>query len=102
MSHSKKIDDGGLAFPGKRWQQVGTIADHGYSDDDTPTFDEVGHPGMSLRDYFAGQALAGICAGLCSDISRGDRAYHRVGFTDAAEDAYILADAMIAARKAGA
>ena len=54
--------------------------------------------GMSLRDYFAGQALAGITAGLCSDTSVGDRAYDRVRFSHAAEDAYAMADAMLAAR----
>lgn len=48
------------------------------------------HPGMSLRDWFAGQALAGI-ASISSD-----------GFSlspeDEAEWAYQRADAMLAAR----
>ncbi len=59
-------NDGGPAFP--RDQQ------------------EWGVPGMSLRDWFAGQALAGLMAeGSC--------------FTeDAAKGAYFAADAMIAAR----
>lgn len=57
---TKKIEDGGLAYPGKRWQQVGTVADHGFSDDDSPTYDYVDHPGMSLRDHFAGKVLASV------------------------------------------
>lgn len=52
--------------------------------------------GMTLRDYFAGQALAGILAGS------GDK----TGFVDydekiVARSAWGMADAMIAARKEG-
>lgn len=92
---STKINDGGLAFPGTRWQQVGTVADHGFSDDDTPTFDHVTHPGMSLRDWFAGQAMAGLYAG------RGGQAIQERHFGEDARLAYAAADAMIAAREAG-
>lgn len=87
-----KIDDGGPAFSGGLFEPQ-----HGGSNDREPW-----NHGMSLRDWFAGQALAGITAGLCSDTSHGNRAYDRVGFSHAAQDAYKLADAMIAARKAGA
>ncbi len=87
-----KIDDGGPAFSGGLFEPQ-----HGGSNDREPW-----NHGMSLRDWFAGQALAGITAGLCSDVSRGDSAYDRLGFSDAAQDAYKLADCMIAARKAGA
>lgn len=76
-----KIDNGGSAFP------VAVNPDFKFA-----------HDGMSLRDWFAGQALAGITAGLCSDASHGNRAYDRVGFSHAAQDAYTMADAMIAAR----
>ncbi|NTG07198.1 hypothetical protein [Rhizobium rhizogenes] len=86
-----KIDDGGLAFPGTRQEQVGTVADHGF-DDDAPTFDDVHHPGMSLRDWFAGQALA--------ESTRGIWDSHK--YDDVAKRAYGIADAMIAARKGGA
>lgn len=61
--------DGGAAFP------VATI--DGFSQD-----------GMSLRDWFAGQALAGMMA--------------RHGITspdDVAQASYRIADAMIAARQ---
>lgn len=91
---TKKIDDGGLAFPGTRREQVGTVADHGFSDDDSPTFGDVQHHGMTLRDWFAGQALAGM---LATDT---DASFYKAEV--AAERSYRMADAMIAARKAGA
>lgn len=50
----------------------------------------VQYHGMTLRDYFAGQALAGMSA----------QAYihSEDGIADCATDAYALADAMLAAR----
>lgn len=51
------------------------------------------HPGMSLRDYFAGQALIALTAG--QPIVDDDAHWcHPL----IAVDAYKLADAMIAAR----
>jgi hypothetical protein len=62
----KKINDGGPAYP---------------------VFSaEAAHKGMSLRDYFAGQALAA----------------YRFCESDAAKDAYRFADAMIAERNKNA
>jgi hypothetical protein len=78
-----KINDGGPAYPGGLFEPA-----YGGSNDRKPYND-----GMSLRDWFAGQALAGMCA-------------HR-GFVDAMADAaianrtrqsYEYADAMLAAR----
>jgi hypothetical protein len=46
------IDDGGPAYPWTWWGQN--------SAGETVVRD--GGSGMSLRDYFAGQALAGMCA----------------------------------------
>ena len=47
--------------------------------------------GMTLRDYFAGQALAGLCAyGIPGE-------HHTPEAT--AEDAYAYADAMLAERE---
>jgi hypothetical protein len=76
MSDQKPIDDGGLAFP----------------------FDSQGiqpYGGMSLRDWFAGQALGHIpellksmCLNPCYEMI--------------AKHSYAIADAMIAARKEGA
>lgn len=65
-------DDGGPAFP-------------------QPTNEGLQFDGMSLRDWFAGQVLAGVMS--------------RDGLTNVPEmicaDVYILADAMLAARSKG-
>jgi hypothetical protein len=98
MVDSNQIDDGGLAFPGKRNQQVGMVSDYGFSDDDSPTFAEVEHPGMSLRDWFAGQALVGQLA-----FSPPDDPYNKFHEPeDVARMCYRFADAMLAARNGGA
>lgn len=47
--------------------------------------------GMTLRDYFAGQALAGACARHGLDVMRPD---------EVASSAYRMADLMLAARSA--
>ncbi len=63
--------------------------------DDEPAFPteqvtrHVGAPGMSLRDWFAGQALVGICIGEGSSSWEQD-----------AKNAYVVADAMLAVRDA--
>lgn len=68
-------DDGGPAFP----------VPSGYE-----TAGPALYPGMTLRDYFAGQALAGMC-------SYG--AYRHVdGKAGIVADAYEIADAMISER----
>jgi hypothetical protein len=89
-----KIEDGGLAFPGSRYQQVGTMADHGVSDDDSPTFDLVQHPGMSLRDWFAGQALVGLIPAYQAAYGSPTSECMEV-----VREAYGYADCMLAARK---
>ena len=57
------------------------------------------HPGMTLRDYFAGQALTGIMGPnydwFTSGTEKGSRTHEAASF------AYSLADAMIAAREGG-
>ncbi len=81
---SDEIDDGGPAFP----------CDAAISNTSRVT-------GMSLRDWFAGQALAGICATLdpeeIADLSGGY--LHGIRESKAA---YCLADAMLRARRKGA
>ena len=57
-----------------------------------------GHPGMSLRDWFAGQAMAGFYAGY-RDTSQLSTFPSDLK-TDA-ETFYEIADAMLAARKGG-
>lgn len=103
MSDSKKIEDGGLAFPGTRCEQVGTVADFGFTDDESPTYVDVHHSGMSLRDWFAGQALAGMTGVWLYQEREGFTAEEQVkGIKAMAKYSYHIADAMIAARKAGA
>lgn len=110
-AYSKKIDDGGLAFPGVRAEQVGNLSDYGPTDDDAPTFAEVHHPGMSLRDYFAGQSVGASLSMLDRApmeqykkmaSRRGLKVEKGVMSQLAAIISYEIADAMIAARKAGA
>lgn len=73
---SEKIKDGGPAFPRA---PLGEDCAHPYGQQD----------GMSLRDWFAGQALAGL-------LSEGEYVDERpVAFR-----AYVYADAMLAAREA--
>ena len=77
---SEPIDDGGPAFPvpvtptrGGGWASCKEVE------------------GMSLRDWFAGQALAGMFAADTPDsVLTAD---------DKADQAYHAADAMLAARK---
>lgn len=64
--------NGGRVFPNAIPTQNGTI----YA------------PGMSLRDWFAGQALAGLLADHTLDL----------GFGEYAEKSYRMANAMLAAR----
>jgi hypothetical protein len=75
--------DGGFAFPCPADDKSGWSAEYG----------------MTLRDWFAGQALNGIVAGLCASIKEGDSALARVRFDRTAADAYYLANAMLAARE---
>ncbi|MFQ6183618.1 hypothetical protein ACLMJV_16945 [Sinorhizobium meliloti] len=70
---SEKLEDGGAAFPVQ-----------------SSTWD---YKGLTVRDWFAGQALAGLCANPVFSENDND---------ELAVIAYETADAMIAARKAGA
>jgi hypothetical protein len=77
-----KIEDGGPAFSGGLFEPQ-----HGGSNDREPM-----NPGMSLRDWFAGQVLCGFMAVKPMNFQpEHDAAY-----------CYKVADAMIAFRKAGA
>lgn len=79
MSAGKKIEDGGPAFP----QNL----------PDDFVWRLPGDPGgMSLRDWFAGQALSGIVATDAFDLSSES---HQNGW---ARCAYQIADAMLKAR----
>lgn len=62
-----------------------------------PGIDPSWYPsaGMTLRDYFAAKALQGLLAGQFSD-----HGHHNL--RELPEEAYEIADAMIAAREGGA
>ena len=75
-----KLDDGGPAFPLPDLSSIGM--------DRSEKMD-----GMTLRDWFAGQALAGIIANPHNE--------RQVTRLQMAQDAYTFADAMLTARKKG-
>ncbi|MND54131.1 hypothetical protein D3C87_908300 [compost metagenome] len=91
---SKNIDDGGPAFQVFRQHALGRV--------------EHENNGMSLRDWFAGQFLAGAATSNEPLSVRGNAspeeidAALRAHWSDVAHAAFIAADAFIAARKAGA
>lgn len=69
-------------------------------DDIGPIFEEDGATpsvaGMTLRDWFAGQALAGLATGCDLEITGPETAH------GAAAQAYAFADAMLAQREKAA
>jgi hypothetical protein len=77
---TQPIDDGGPAF--SRPASVRQVRDY-------PESSRREQNGMSLRDYFAGHACAGLSQIHCGYEVQG-----------IAQRAYAIADAMIAARKA--
>ena len=81
---SATIDDGGPAFPVPiASSQPGELV----------SACELGAGGMSLRDWFAGQALAAMT--VAPDYSKGPCNY------EMAERAYIIADRMLEVRSKG-
>lgn len=89
-----KVNDGGAAFP----MPAGASAYDG-----RPQYSHGNAPGMSLRDYFAGQALQGMLASGCQEaVEQVWIATGRSAAGGLATAAYGFADAMLAARKAGA
>ena len=88
-------NDGGAAFPNEQWlwdKRQGSYVVR-----------SVG--GMTLRDYFAGQALAGVVPGIEHAVDKidPDSKYYDQNsdglYQCAAIRAYCYADAMLAARK---
>lgn len=80
-------DDGGPAYP--------------IPVDDRPGAYEA-HPGMSLRDWFAGQALAGLCGNPGGPFQANERSGWAIVNCSPefiADECYKLADAMIAAKR---
>jgi len=79
-----KTNDGGPAFPTTRAEQVESRISEDRAVIETA---HVTCPGMSLRDWFAGQALMGLIYG---------REEHTLVL---AKEAFQLADAMISRRE---
>lgn len=82
MDEAKKVNDGGSAFPRRK-----ILDDMGIVD----IYGDTG--GMSLRDWFAGQALAGLLA-FPGTIEGDETKYGNV----TAKVAYEIADAMLKSR----
>lgn len=82
---STPIDTGGPAYP---------LINRDYQDA------YGGHPGMTLRDHFAGLAVGYLATELYSQARDTGVGYDNV-FKTAAAGAYELADAMIAEREKG-
>lgn len=75
--------DGGRAFP------------RPHSTDATNDFVYHGEDGMSLRDYFAAKAMHGYMAYIASmETASMSRSHNEI-----AQEAYSIADAMLAARE---
>ena len=85
-----KRNDGGPAFPGKRFENVSSYI----GDQEVKTAQEISYPGMSLRDYFAAKAMQGLLASeTARDPDRMRDADH------VAKYSYEQADAMLAERE---
>lgn len=67
-------------------------------DNGGPAFPRQGVAGMSLRDYFAGQALGGAIANA-TGLETLTKSERKEAFRQTAELLYEVADAMIEARK---
>lgn len=87
---TKKIEDGGPAFPCTNEQFT-----HG-----NPNVGDA-WSGLSLRDWFAGQALAGNLSAENMGVGWIERLRSPDNARLMADRAYQMADAMLAARKAG-
>ncbi len=88
-----KANDGGAAFPCSRRKEEQYMDEGGYGRTRTVTVQEGG---MTLRDWFAGQALAGL---ITHDVEASQTLSDPKGRTLEAwmaADAFKLADAMIA------
>ena len=68
-----------------------------------PAFPTLGREleteGMTLRDYFAAKAMQGLCAGFSAQDRNWPRSDELETYEVAAEHSYLMADAMLEARK---
>lgn len=94
MSDQKQIDDGGPAFPTRSPFICAVHPDGGMRHINTDEYGMGPMPGMSLRDYFAGQIMLGLSARDKLGVNNNE--FDIVN----SRRAYEIADAMLAARKA--
>ena len=83
-----EINDGGQAFPAVSY---GEASETEYRGSYRMSFETVG--GMSLRDWFAGQALVSGWREFLTDGDAWD------SYEDFAASCYLMADAMLKARE---
>ncbi len=103
MADSKNIDDGGLAFPGTRFEELG---DDGFG----PITAEAQHFGLSKREWFATHAPEPTAEEIASQMQREANLnphndYHKPArrgrLQIIADLKFAYADAMIAASRGG-
>lgn len=88
---SKKIEDGGPAFPNPIRLRNGRVGHPGEQ-----TIETEG--GMSLRDYFAGQAIIGILTGSATLVAARGSEPLKDTVNAFSQSVYEIADAMLKAR----
>lgn len=60
---------------------------------------ELTDPGMTLRDYFAGQIISAVYKEYIAGVRNKEHPYQEGGYVGVSIEAYRFADAMLEARK---
>ncbi len=89
------VNNGGPAFPFEYHNQTGRSQPGFFGTGDVSPGGSQQFAGMSLRDHFAGLAMQGDIAGLNLHLYQYDGNELRIK----AKAAYLMADAMLEARK---
>jgi hypothetical protein len=91
------VKDGGPAFPSARLEKI-QYSDPRFAELGT-TYGEVTYSGLSLRDYFAGQALAGwIANGAVARVIEANQVSPSGAQIVLVAGCYQIADAMLKER----
>ena len=105
---AEKINDGGPAYPFKCTVKPGTVDPWLNAKVEDGKEHEHFFPGMTLRDWFAGQFISRFAASDMEPLDVKDAADQfdvdcalREHWDHAARAAYIAADAMLSARNGG-